>query len=135
MLGLWAACCPCSSAFEFALIDPGEDDSLFASEPESSAEPLTRVECLLALFVEGESFAAVVAAVFVISVGSVALTVGVVSMASGESETWFWVDESGISLFRLAVLLELGTGDNEGDDIFRQKLSRSYVLGWLALRG
>lgn len=119
ILGLSAACCPCSSAFdsdEFVLVDPGRDDSLFASEPASSVEPLTRVECLLARLVEGESFAAVVVAVLELSAGSVTLTVGVVSMASSESETWFAVGESSIPLFRLAVLLEL---DNEEDDIFR----------------
>lgn len=117
MLGLSAACCSCSSWIEsdvLVLVDPGRDDSLFASELVSSAEPLTRVECLLARFVDGESFAVVVAAVGETPVGSVMLTVVVVSIASGKPETWFPVDESGISLFLLAVLLEL---DNEGDDI------------------
>ena len=63
-----------------------------------------RVECLLALLVEGESFAMLVAAALGVPVGSVMPTVGVVSMAPGESETWLVVEESGISLFRLAVL-------------------------------
>lgn len=133
MLGLSAACCSCSSSLdsdELVLVDPGRDDSLFASESAPSAEPLTRAECLLARFVEGESFTVVVASVVKVSVGSVMLIVGVVSIASGEPEAWFTV-ERGISLFRLAVLLEL---DNEGDDILEQiYLAAIWLIGSVAV--
>lgn len=128
MLGLSAACCSCSSVAdsdELVLVELGRDDSLFASEGTSSAEPLTRVECLRARFVVGESFEGASEAFVNASVGSVMLTVGLVSIASGEFEAsrWFAVDEdeSGISLFRLAVLLEL-------DIEFEGSIPVSYFL-------
>lgn len=119
ILGFSDACCPGSSATdsdELVLVEPGRDDSLFASEPASSVAALARPESLLARFVDGESLAKVVGAVEGDSCGSVMLTVGVVSMASGESVAWFATDETGMSLFRLAVLPE---ADNEGEDISR----------------
>jgi len=117
MLGLSAACCPSSvvDSDELVLVEPGRGDSLFVSEAASSAEPLTRVECLLARFVEGDSFTVELEAVAGVS-GSVMLTIGFVSIASGEFEAcnWFAFDERGISLFRFAVLFDL---DIEADDI------------------